>query len=386
MLAAAKIKFKNNIFTGSESRMIVVEPYSIAQQWCIDSNGWPLQSVITLSGMKKTFKTTTALDFAGLFVKPPVNGKAVVVHCEGKWSDTKVRGLLGEHAAKLITPRAEGIDNEAGWQPMVSHFLNYMEENAPDMPFFVGVDAITGPPTKEMESKIEETGAGIGRSFQDKAQVITTYTSYLSTRIVGFPWIVFLTNHLKEDTNSVGFGKSYHTPGGVAPGFYTSLDIRLRRGKDIDKAGLTGAEIVWEVFLSSIGRDKRRIDVPVFEGYDEAGNSTTWFDWDTALVRLILELQSNTSVYAELKEACQLVEYSATPWPVYSCKQLGITREKAITEKWTAPRIGAALQTDPDMRSKLQTALRIPIHQVWHPGVDWQRNEKRKNARSKGKD
>lgn len=381
MIGAAQIKFKGNVFTGDTTRMVVVEPRSLAQQWLIDSNGWPLQSIVTFAGMKKSFKTTTLLEVCGEFVREPYQGKAVLVHCETKWSTSKVTGLLGELAKKILTPAAEGIDQERGWQPMLSHFLDYMESNAPDTLFFGGVDAITSPPTEEMEGKIEESGAGVGRSFQDKAAVLTTYTSWLAKRIIGFPWIICLTNHLKENLKAINGIKSYHTPGGVAPGFFTSLDIRLKRTKEIDKAGITGAEINWSVNDSSIGKDKRNLIVPVYESYDEAGSQITWFDWETALVRLLMELQSSTTTYADLKNVCKIVEYPSSPWPLYGCQQLGVDREKAIAEKWTATKLGAAIQTNPEMRAAVQKALRIQMHEVWTPAYDWKRVEKTKKVK-----
>jgi hypothetical protein len=169
-----------------------------------------------------------------------------------------------------------------------------------------------------------------------------------------------------------GHGDQKTSPGGVGLGFHTSLCVRVAKTGEFKTAGGEGAKLSWKIFYSSLGLDKRSIDVPYIETFDDQNRQVCYFDWDVALIDLLKDL-TRDGHYQKLNELLgTFVEYSAgNKGKVYSCGLLGIKGEEAAKDgDWTARKLGETLQKDPAIRTQLQDVMRIQRWPVWTPGID----------------
>jgi hypothetical protein len=386
LLGAARAHFGGDLYVGSEAERIMMglEPYGLALQWLIDSNIIPIPCVMQLSGPAKSYKTSAMIEFCRPFLH--AGGAAMISHTEGKFSSSKGKALLREEWEKVMLKDARSTQD---WQNNVSWTYNWLmavkaeleKNNASEKtkgkptesgmtyvpPLIHIVDSVTGNQSDESTDKVMSSGEGFGRAFPERAMVITTFLNTLPANMRGIPMLVFLTNHLKTKIDGVsipGIPPAKYNPGGVALGYHVSLDIRVRRGKDNTAGGVTTIELHWEVNFSSIGRDGRRLMIPYVEGYDEAGNQVDAFDWDASFVYMWLDLQKQETNYPGLKDILHIVPQQNDK--AYSCKQLGIKPDDAIT----ASELGRIIQMDLNWRQAVQKGLRIQKHQVWHPAIE----------------
>lgn len=400
LVDASRKRFGGAVLTGTEMdrRIVVVEPYGLAFQHLIDSTGLPLQSFITLAGKPKSYKSSALLELARTFQSQPYNGMAIVIHTEGKYSPSKVRSILGSRSDELLIVPASSVSE---WQKAAGYYLNWVREqsiairkankkgarnvNEQDKgahvpPLIILIDSLTGAQTEAVGEQIVDNNESVGRAFPERAMQITTWLNTWASKLIGLPVLVVGSNHLKQDLATGPSGiPGHHTPGGAAVGFHTSLEIWVKCGLEKRRGGRVIKELQWKINFSSIGRDDRKIVIPYVEGYDDDGNQLDFFDWDDALVRLILELQTKTTDYPGLKDEYHIVAQSGEGGPYYSCKQLGVTPDDAIDSKISGSQLGRVLQTDPNHRARLQKLLRVQTRNLWSPESDLGELEEKKD-------
>jgi hypothetical protein len=392
IFAAGQQKFKTtDMFFGDEleDRMFVVEITALALQWLIDSNGWPLQSMVTLSGFPKSMKSSASQMIGTHFIREPYGGGAVIVHNEGKFSPSKLRAIARDMAKRFLVQGRGSVEDS---QEALSFYVDALRAQRERIhkalkakkadlekdaelralreshlyPFCLILDSLTGSQTEEMIGKVADEGHGVGRTFQDRSLVVTTFMNATVPRLIGLPVMFLSVNHLKEapvSNGPPGATKRYN-PGGVAPGFFTSLDIQTRRQDEKSSGGRKIVNLQWYVNHSSIGRDHRKITVPYVETYGEQNQQLDYFDWDSALV-LLLEQLSGDGVYSDLKEYAGLRRIERRGGDVFVCKCMGIDEDQALEGDWTSEKLGYALQQDADIRDRLQYLLRIQKHKLF---------------------
>jgi hypothetical protein len=396
MVENAHKNFGKKVLTATEmeKRRFGVEPYALAFQYLIHCNILPMQSIISISGPPKSYKTSAMLEFCRWFASPPINGMTRPIDTEGKLSPTKVRSMLSRALEdRCMVHPCPQVDGEDGWQAAGSWYLNdykamhekiatarrtkgkemkdYYGTFAP--PMLMGIDSMTGTQSEEVNKKIDTAGFA-GRTFDPRAQLNTQWLSSWAGRITGLPITVVCMLHLKEKVESSGSGpKQMYTPGGVASGFHTSLEIRTKQiQRNTDRADAEGTLLEWKVHFSSIGLDNRKIHIPYWESWDETtGDQICWFDWDTCLVNLLMELQ--TKKLYKVGEILTIREHPGGPLgKVFSCPEAGIAnKDDALDQKMTAVKLGQLLQTDPAWRLKIQQAMRTQMYKPWYPNVEF---------------
>jgi len=388
VMADSQKRFKGDVYTAAEqiNRMVGLEHYSLVFQWLIHSSVLPLQSVITYAAPPKTFKTSAALELLRLFLVS--GGGGLYINTEGKLSPTKVRSILRELIDKLFITSA-GTTNE--WVETASNQLttihdamsmifqaNQTTSKAAGLdeykgrffpPFAIVIDSLSGSQSESMAGRVQ--AGEVGKTFNDRAMIITQFLNTWSSLIVGLPVTLILINHEKSDMEG---GRV--TPGGVAPAFHTSLDIRCTRGKEIkvvrDGIPYTRTELSWYVNFSSIGKDHRRVPVDYIDTYDAEGNQTCWFDWDSALVTLLMSFSNDDVMrkeYAGVSDVVTIEEHQCGSKGLhYTCPQLGIkTKQDAMDNGVNKAKLGSMLQTNPEIRFALQKAMRIQFFTRWSP-------------------
>jgi len=385
MKANEKRLGSKRVYVGAKTRIIGIEPYSIALQYLMDLEVVPLQTIITIAGEPKTYKTSAMLDFCRNAME--LEGAGVVINTEGKWSDSKAFSMLGELSNQLHVVHATSVES---WQEAASSYLESIKEmvnnkkealqsrsknseaaNIPIRPVVIGVDSFTGSQSESIKEKVHKDGYA-QKTFQDRALLGWQWLNTWSSDLVGLPVTLIFTQHLKDKIDGggrPGMGPQKVTSGGSGTGFMCSLEIRVQNGGQIDKAAYEGCYLIWKTHFNSLGRDKRRIKIPYIETYDDQQRQKAYFDWDEALVSLIVELQAETAYRASLESALggSIVEYQKTGFgKVYTCPILNIDRQTALTQEISASVLGKRLQEKgSEIRTKLKKALRI------QPALHW---------------
>lgn len=391
-------QFKDRVYTADAryNKQVGIEPYALAWQWLTHSNVIPLQAIVHIAAEPKSRKTTLLLEMIRWFINDTVSGKGVYIGTEGKINALLLRSLLMELMARLEMHDAASVeDPTVGWQAFATGWLKKVRgimiklaqarkdtskladyQHGFLSPVLLGVDSIGGVQSEDMREKVEANKHG--KTFQERAMLNTQWLNTWSSGITGLPVTVVLVNHEKPGMNAF----ETTTPGGISPGFHCSLDIRCKRSggdevKAMDPYGATRVTTLqWKVYYSSIGRDGRTLYVPLCDGYDPNDNQVQWFDWDTALVDLMIRLQEDPE-YDKLREAGYAIkEYNAgNKGLFYGCEAMKITsKEEAAAfagEARTGSRkavVGRFLQTTAEHRAALQKLMRIQMFQVWHPG------------------
>ena len=192
--------------------------------------------------------------------------------------------------------------------------------------------------------------------------------------MVGLPVTMVITNHLKDKIDAVGFGERKTTGGGSASDFHASLKFHVARGKKINKVGVEGAELIWKTKFNSLGPSPRQCVIPYYEEYDENDMQVAYYDWNEALVRLLVELQNQNALQKKRIEGFlgKFEEYTKTgTGKVYACEALGIDKQMAMDEKVTARVLGAMLQErGSEIREDVKRLLRIETCVKWTPDTE----------------
>jgi hypothetical protein len=391
LMSAGEKQFgKKGMYVASQQEKFTygLEHYSIALQYLLDSNIVPLQNMMSLAGPAKTYKTSALLEFSKLFVTPPYDGGAIFINTEGKMSSTKIGSLLGAYEDNVKLMPSTSIQE---WQERATFVLNSMIETQEKIdlckssngrsqkdykdikipPTIICIDSLTGAQSEMMIEQVTKEGFAPGKTFQDRASLITQWLNTWGTKITGLPVFIIMSNHLKDAIGMSGpGGPGKMTPGGAAAGFHVSYEIYVSRIKDIDKANCEGAMLQWRLNKSSLGQDKRRITIPYYEAYNDEGRQIAWFDWDEALVLLLMELQEE-SRYKDLREVFGIQEIPKAGFgKVYTCNALGFDRKRAVEEGATAQVIGSGIQKSPELREKLRSIMHVKMHKVWTPDFE----------------
>lgn len=390
LLDANKKQFGKGVITGTNRYVVGLEPYSLALQYMLDLQVMPLQSIIVFAGEPKSYKTSALLD--ALYGCIKAGGIGIVTHTEGKWSHSKAMSMMKGYEDQLVVIPAKSVED---WQRATTNtlnglkamtdkwnsinnkqkktkedkeFLENVELNRP-RPVFCGVDSLTGSQTENLTGKVTKEGIG-SKTFQDRALVNWQWFNTWSSGLLGIPATVIITQHLKPKLDGQGSGPvQMVTAGGSGSTFMCSFEIRTKRIREIKTAKYEGALLQWQTHFSSYGRDKRKIQIPYIETYDEQGNQLAYFDWDAALVHLLIALKDEPLFRERVLETVgNVVEYSSNAGKVYTCNALNISGEVAKEQGITASVLGQMLQQPgSEMRAKLQKALLVQPAELWTP-------------------
>jgi len=173
----------SSVVVGTETRVVGVEPYSLALQYLLDLQVIPLQSIISLAGEPKTYKTSLMLEIVKQFMA--VGGLGIVHNTEGKWSDSKARSMMGDAGDLLQVVPCATLET---WQESASSYLKSIKEacvnrkeaiakkgrgdkELADMiipPCAIGIDSLTGAQSTYLNEKIEKDGFA-SKTYQDRA-------------------------------------------------------------------------------------------------------------------------------------------------------------------------------------------------------------------------
>jgi len=221
-----------------------------------------------------------------------------------------------------------------------------------------------GSGSDESIEHIETEGDARGRGYSDAPILITNFLETFPNMLLGWPVTLHVSCHEKPAIGHVGTSRR----GGKAPGFYATLDVQFKRGgesalskthADIDRADWKGRNVTITIKKSSMGSDiGKKMVVPFCWRFvtDEATGlqrQVSWWDWSSTTAMVMKEherdLKDVMDVQCERKQMKGMVFWSDA---------MGITKDKAIT----ASEFGFMVESDPEWRKKVESALHVQTH------------------------
>ena len=375
-----------------EDYTVVMPNTPLALQYLMGVNGEPLRQMLFIAGPYKSYKTSLMLDICNRVVELDPSGFGFVMNTESKWSSTKTKALMGDNTSNM---RVVPIDTMQEWQNQAitlidkwTDIVKTQTKNNPAPVLFMGVDSLVGAQTEYMQKKVDKEGTG--RTVYDRAQTVYQFAQTQNHKLLKVPAMLVITNHLQENTQEdpykIYFNDKFNTSGGTATGFHCAMEMRIRSTKTVERAD--GKTIWLELRLhhSSISQIGRKLKVPYKELWDyDLGQQTDYFDWNTALINLLMGLLGKDSTnrtataYAEQRKKIEdviggLVEYKQPNGkPGYACKVLGIEKKDVESTEvdTSAEAVGRMLQEDPYILDQLQKVLAIHQYPVWQPGMEF---------------
>jgi len=405
LIKSVSKRFKGTeILTAEEvrARTVGIEPYSLAFQWFIECSVLPLQIFMQLAGPLKSYKSSALIELASWFMpRPPelpdtapnIQGSAMIMTTEGKYSSGKVYNMLGKRAPLLNQLPCQQVEEwmkNAGSLRMAIHkgilvynaAVSAKASELPDAPcpIFLGIDSVAGAQTGEMNEKVDAEGS-VGRAHQDRPLLLSTFLASNASRLTGLPLIICLTNHEKVEIKT-GSMPSFGPPktrvvGGDAIGFHCALDIRVSPPSREKKGNREILTLYWELKHSSYGTCRRKLPITyVEEGHGD--DKVSYFDWDTTLVKLLLNLQADDAY--DIRSVLEIVEMTEGK---YGCERVGVSCDPKDKQKLTAQELGRKIQADPVVRAELQKALGLYMYPRWTPEYRWTPGEPEEETKPK---
>lgn len=373
-----------------EKRQFGVEIPALPLRWLIDSNIWPLQRLTLSAGKFATQKSSFIFQLERWYLE--AGGMVVHVDTENKTSSSLMMSMI---PGKYFTDPAERqklvmapVSSVEDWQQILTFYMNQMIEYAkkhhkkPGLPILWAVDSLMGADAEENLAYVEKEGEAKGRTFSVSPLLISNFMKYLSNELLGWPVTAHISNHEKVDPTTGHTRK----PGGSAPDFHATLDLRFVRmesatkmtgvqGRDSSsglakpefevRGGVYAKNIGIQTRKNSMGPDNRKIVVPFCYTYvqDSTTNTKTqssWWDWYAATPPLLIEhatlLKDVIDVTAKKREGSGALYWSKT---------------LEISDKDPVPpaEMGRRIHENLALFKQIEDALHIQQHQIFSPEV-----------------
>ena len=363
----------------SKTLEVVAVP-TIALQWLINSNGWPLGRMTSSAGEPKTFKSTFGYQLMQWFIM--AGGMANVIDTETKAAADTLRDMIDATGIdpEILRQRCTltvATTNEQ-WQSIVlKQSADIMKTYATPkeclIPSITILDTLTGANCKAGTDELVENEGGVAMSrvgqqnakslyqfFRDSGRRLTC--GGMSER---WPSVFHYVN--QEQARQDGFAGRVRA-GGVSQDYYTSLDLTFKKGgtsaynkakANKPGAGKEGRIITMGVRFSAIGPDgpDQTISVPVIVNYstDEDGmkHREVAYDWGAADTHFL------SQHYNKIKKVFDMeTKYVQGHGMFAKSSTLGVDDFIRATE------FGLKLQNTPEVMALLQNELCIAIHPI----------------------
>jgi hypothetical protein len=314
---SARKKFGHgSVLAGSDTNQLVVgiPMPSLALEWLIQQDVFPLSVIIMLVGKWRTCKSALLYEIFRWFDK--CNGGAVLNEAETKFSPDLCQSIMGyeDDEVPIILNRCNSLDE---WQKYLTFYLKEQkkqmigtaDEPGPGrtIPVCFGVDSVMGKSAEEKHEKISKEGSA-GRAFPVEALMITEYIRAIAHELDNWPFSLVLINHLKTAITEEG-GSERRKPGGDFASFQESFELETSIWKEkIDTAHFDGTGVRISCEKNSFGVTGRKIKTRMLWwdeeiGEDQSGpiyRQKTVFDWDWSTINFLNDLPPKYK--ARLKE------------------------------------------------------------------------------------
>jgi hypothetical protein len=355
----------------------------LCQRFLFQRTTFPLQRTTLLFGLPGSNKSALMYWFYDLFRRH--GGKYLHLDTEDK--DTPILRLS-----------LTGYDKEAGrrrpctsmdaFQEAVKTYVDWFKgvcgsANGPGkrVPYILGIDSLTAKMTQSAQDKMDSDHGAAGRRFADEARSLSDWFKYVPNMLQDWPIGLIAINHDKPVPSTVIPGAIDHkSPGGQAPLFYATYRILVTKAKQLkqDATGWEGNRIKLEMYKSSLGSDRRRIEVdfawkceaaPSVSGKSVVMAQQSHWNWHKATIEFLVQLTTDagTKSSARAHAISDLLGLGKQSNGRYSSKGLGISPADAIKPS----ELGPLIESNAGILSQLEPALGIHSSNAYQDGVDF---------------
>lgn len=355
---------------------------SLALEFLLDTNIWPLGRVVQLNGLHESMKSGFAFELSRIFRKHA--GATWYHEVEGKFSETLCRSTIGWGAdTNFVRDPCESMN---AWQRHVLATQSFIRKTMDGAgkkdrgtgrtwPVLEVVDSLTAKNLEGSDDRIDK--AGFAQSAHPtEAGSITKFLKRLQRTLDYYPLSLVIINHLKLTDNPNGPQPIRHTPGGKHVGFQESLEIEFTKIGHIQQVDKEGLNIKLRVRKNALGSPNRSIVVPVRwwdelttdaqAGKREVPRQRTKWDWHAATVQMLTDekLVRKTAV----KEVLDIHKLKGN---MYWSKRLKIRKDNPAT----ASAFGLAIYRNKAVMSELRRVFGIKCRPVLDPAIGYDKQQ-----------
>ncbi len=377
----AKTKFGHtSVFAGNElnSLLVGIPMPSLALEWVIENDIFPLSQVVIVCGRWGTCKSALLYEFFRWFADH--GGGAIHQENETKFSEdlcTSIMGIDMSHpSCPIIVNKCTSVED---WQERITFYLKDQKKRmlgtkeAPGpgrtIPVCFSVDSVMGKSSVEKQEKIQAHGSA-GRDGPVESLKISSYFQAMSHEFDNWPFSLVLINHLKPKVTMGGdddSSDSETSPGGKFVRFQESFELRTSVWKSrIDTARFDGIGVRIHCAKNSFGVTGRKIKTRMLWWDEEDGEHPktgqplykrrTMWDWDWSTVTMLSELPDKMK--ARLKKADF---HLAVKSPTADVECLAQSRTLGMgKDDWeNFQTVGEMIRKSEDAKDLIRTALSI---------------------------
>jgi len=308
LLNSARDKFGSDRVFGSREELeqlcVGVPTPSLAFEYMIANDIFPLQAVMMLAGSWGTCKSALSYEFFRWIYE--LSGVNVHIDTEDKFDGEFASDIMRvPHGVNpIISSRANSLEQ---MQQMLTHYLQQVQKTmigtkeSPGpgkiVPCCFTIDSLAAAASEENQEKILKAG-NAGRAHPVEALKNTGYLKSIKKQFEGWPFTLLIVNHLKEKTDDMGRSHKY-TLGGEAFNFHESFQLENTVWKSKFKnSKFSGIGIRIKCSKNSFGPTGRQIRTRFLwwvEDDEATGQPRDVFlwDWNWALCTLLNEVDGS---------------------------------------------------------------------------------------------
>lgn len=308
LLNSARDKFGSDRVFGSREELeqlcVGVPTPSLAFEYMIANDIFPLQSVMMLAGSWGTCKSALSYEFFRWIYE--LSGVSVHIDTEDKFDGEFASDIMRvPHGVNpIISSRANSLEQ---MQQMLTHYLQQVQKTMVGtkenpgpgkiVPCCFTIDSLAAAASEENQEKILKAG-NAGRAHPVEALKNTGYLKSIKKQFEGWPFTLLIVNHLKEKTDDMGRSHKY-TLGGEAFNFHESFQLENSVWKaKFKNSKFSGIGIRIKCSKNSFGPTGRQIRTRFLwwvEDDEETGQPRDVFlwDWNWSLCTLLNEAEGS---------------------------------------------------------------------------------------------
>lgn len=355
----------------------------LCQRFLFQRTTYPLQRTMLIFGLSGSNKSALMYWFYDLFRRH--GGKYLHLDTEDKDTPILRLSLTGYDKGAGFRRPCTSMD---AFQEAVKTYIDWFRNECGKaggpgkrVPFVLGVDSLTAKMTQNAQDKMDADKGAAGRRWGDEARSLNDWFKYVPNMLQEWPIGLIAVNHDKPTASTVIPGAIDHkSPGGQAPLFYATYRILVTKARQLkqDATGWEGNRIRMEMYKSSLGSDRRRIEVdfawkceaaPSKSGKSVVMAQQSSWNWHKATIEFMLQIttDANTKSSARSHAINDLLGLSKQSNGRYSAKGLGISPSDAIKPS----ELGPLIESSTGILAQLEPALGIHSSMPYQDGVDF---------------
>ena len=293
LIEANRQKFgvENVLSTSTEMEQLIVgvPTPSLAFEYLIMNDVFPLKTLTMVAGKWGSCKTSLALEFFR-WVRM-ADGFCAFINTEQKFDADLAYGLLREtpEDQPFLYLAAGSVEK---YQQMLTLSLQAYKKipKASEIPGIFCIDSLASATSESTHEKIEKDGHA-SKGFAVHALLNKEYISKLKNDYAQWPISIVFINHIKDNVTPQGI-PTKNTLGGQAVNYHESFEIHSTvRDKNVSCANYTGTLLELQCVKNSYGRTGNKIPARFLHTIvdDENGvpQDVHYWDWNWSIVALL---------------------------------------------------------------------------------------------------